>query len=172
MQELGYINNSEYNEAIQNVDNGLKFKNGDVEPESMVYISYHTDALITEITNDIEDKYNISETFATNYINMAGLTIHSTQDSNIQSETEKECEKSKYVLKSQIGGDSSQAAMVVMDHSTGQVLACVGALGKKTESRPFNRATQSVRQTGSSIKPIAVLAPANRQKDNHSFISI
>ena len=164
MQELGYISDSEYNEAVQNVDNGLKFKNGDIEPESNGVYSYHTDALITEITNDIEDKYNISETFATNYINMAGLTIHSTQDSNIQSETEKECEKSKYVLKSQIGGDSSQAAMVVMDHSTGQVLACVGALGKKTESRPFNRATQSVRQTGSSIKPIAVLAPAIDKK--------
>ena len=164
MQELGYINDSEYNEAVQNVDDGLNFKNGDVEPESNGVYSYHTDALITEITNDIEDKYNISETFATNYINMAGLTIHSSQDSNIQSETETECEKSKYVLKSQNGGDSSQAAMVVMDHSTGQVLACVGALGEKTESRPFNRATQSVRQTGSSIKPIAVLAPAIDKK--------
>ena len=37
---------------------------------------------------------------------------------------------------------------------------CTGGLGKKTESRTFNRATQSVRQTGSAIKPIAVLAPA------------
>ena len=41
---------------------------------------------------------------------------------------------------------------------------CVGGLGKKTESRTFNRATQSVRQTGSAIKPIAVLAPAIDKK--------
>ena len=164
MKELGYINDSDYNNAVSNVENGLKFKNGNVEEQSDGIYSYHTDALITEITNDIEKKYNISEDFATNYINMAGLTIHSTQDSNIQEETEKEFEKSKYALKSQTGGDSSQAAMVVMDHKTGNVLSCVGALGEKTTSRPFNRATQSVRQTGSSIKPIAILAPAIDKK--------
>ena len=164
MLELGYINDSEHDKAVSNVEEGLDFDNGDVKAASDGVYSYHTDALITEITNDIEDKYNISEEFATNYINMAGLTIHSTQDSDIQAETEKETKKSKYVLKSQIGGDSSQAAMVVMDHKTGQVLSCVGALGEKTEARPFNRATQSVRQTGSAIKPIAVLAPAIDKK--------
>ena len=164
MLELEYINEDEYNTAVSNVEDGLDFDNGDIEPSSNGVYSYHTDALILEITQDIENKYNISEEFATNYINMAGLTIHSTQDSDIQGETEKEAEKSKYVLKSQIGGDSSQAAMVVMDHKTGQVLSCVGALGEKTEARPFNRATQSLRQTGSSLKPIAVLAPAIDKK--------
>lgn len=163
MEELGYITEGECNTAINEVENGLKFKKGSVESGSGVY-SYHTDALITQITQDIEDKYNITEDFATNYINMAGLTIYSTQDSSIQEETEKEFKKSKYVLKSQNGGDSSQSAMVVMDHKTGQVLSCVGALGEKTEARPFNRATQSVRQTGSAIKPIAVLAPAIDKK--------
>ena len=164
MKELGYIDDSSYNQAVANVDDGLKFKKGEIEAESNGVYSYHTDALITEITNDIEEKYNISEDFATNYINMAGLTIHSTQDSNIQDEVEKECEKSKYVLKSSIGGDNSQAAMVVMNHKTGEVLACLGALGEKTQARPFNRATQSVRQTGSSIKPLAILAPAIDKK--------
>ncbi len=164
MLELGYITQAEHDEAVSNVESGLNFRNGDVEAAGNGVYSYHTDALITEITNDIENKYNISEEFATNYINMAGLTIHSTQDSSIQSETETECEKRKYVLKSQNAGDSSQAAMVVMDHKTGQVLACVGALGEKTEARPFNRATQSLRQTGSSIKPLAILAPAIDKK--------
>ena len=164
MKELGYIDENSYNQAVTNVDNGLKFKKGEVEAKSDGVYSYHTDALITEITNDIEEKYNISEDFATNYINMAGLTIHSTQDSNIQDEVEKECEKSKYVLKSSIGGDNSQSAMVVMNHKTGEVLACVGSLGEKTQARPFNRATQSVRQTGSSIKPLAILAPAIDKK--------
>ena len=164
MKELGYIDETSYNEAVSNVNSGLNFKNGEVEAKSDGVYSYHTDALITEITNDIEKKYNISEEFATNYINMAGLTIHSTEDSKIQEETEKEFEKSKYVLKSKTGGDNSQAAMIVMDHKTGNVLSCVGALGKKDISRPFNRATQSTRQTGSSIKPLAILAPAIDKK--------
>jgi len=88
-----------------------------VPSEDAVY-SYHTDAMILEITEDIAKKYYISETFATNYINMAALTIHSTQNSKIQSQTETEFEKTKYSLPSNIGNDSSQAAMVIIDHET------------------------------------------------------
>lgn len=39
-----------------------------------------------------------------------------------------------------------------------------GGLGKKTSIRGFNRATQALRQTGSAIKPIAVLGPALEEK--------
>ena len=163
MLELEYITEAQEQEAVKEVENGLNFRKGEIESSDGVY-SYHTDALINEITEDIADKYNISETFATNYINMAGLTIHSTQDSSIQEQTETEFEKSKYSRASKIGGNSSQAAMVIIDHTTGQVLGCVGGLGEKTEARPLNRATQSVRQTGSSIKPLAVLAPAIDKK--------
>ena len=97
-------------------------------------------------------------------MNTAGLTIYSTQDSKIQKQTETEFEKSKYSLPSKIGGNSSQAAMVIMNHKNGEVVACTGGLGKKKTARSLNRATQSVRQTGSAIKPIAVLAPAIDKK--------
>ena len=83
MLELGYITEAEEQSATAELESGLNFKKGEIESGSGVY-SYHTDALINEITEDIADKYNISETFATNYINMAGLTIHSTQDSSIR----------------------------------------------------------------------------------------
>ena len=163
MLELGYITETEEKTATAELENGLNFRRGEIESGNGVY-SYHTDALINEITEDMADKYNISETFATNYINMAGLTIHSTQDSSIQEQTETEFEKSRYSRASKIGGNSSQAAMVIIDHTTGYVLGCVGGLGEKTEARPLNRATQSVRQTGSSIKPLSVLAPAIDKK--------
>lgn len=39
-----------------------------------------------------------------------------------------------------------------------------GGLGEKKSSRGFNRATQALRQTGSAIKPIAVLGPALEEK--------
>ncbi len=39
-----------------------------------------------------------------------------------------------------------------------------GGLGKKTTSRGFNRATQALRQTGSSGKPLAVLLPGIENK--------
>ena len=163
MLELNYINEESYNTAINNIDKGLDFKKGTINAESAVY-SYHTDALISEVTGDISKKYNISEIFATNYLYMAGLTIYSTQDSNIQDKTEKEFEKTKYSLQSKKDGKMSQAAMAIIDHKTGYVVGCVGGLGEKTEVRPLNRATQSIRQTGSSIKPLSVLIPAIDQK--------
>lgn len=163
MLELGYIEEDEYNEAVSEVNNGLDFDKGEIETENPIY-SYHTDALITDIVSDLAEEKNISETFATNYLNMAGLTIHSTQNSDIQDDVETEFLKSQYMLDSADGESTSQAAMVILDHETGNVLACVGGLGEKVTFRGLNRATQSLRQTGSSIKPLAVLAPGIDKK--------
>ena len=58
----------------------------------------------------------------------------------------------------------SQAAMVVIDHKTGQVVGTVGGLGTDVNAAGFNRATQAYRQPGSTIKPIAVIAPGLENK--------
>lgn len=163
MLELGKINNDEYEKATKEVEKGLKFEKGEIKTESPIY-SYHTDALISDVIEDLADKKNISEEFATNYLNMAGLTIHSTQNSEIQKEIEEEFLKKQYMLDSKDGESTSQAAMVIIDHKTGNVLGCVGGLGKKEYFRGLNRATQSQRQTGSSIKPLAVLVPGIDEK--------
>ncbi len=165
MLELNYIEKQEYDQAILELNSGLKFKNGKIESEknSNIY-SYHTDALLAQIINDIANDKKISTTFANNYIEMAGLKIYSTQDSEIQKTIENEFSKSKYVLKSKNDPKViAQGAMVIIDHTTGQVLGCVGGIGEKT-SRGFNRATQALRQTGSSGKPISVLLPAIDKK--------
>ncbi len=163
MLELDYITEEEYNTAVAEVESGLNFNQGTIESSDGIY-SYHTDALINEIISDIADKKNITEDFATNYLYLGGLTVQSTQDSSIQEETEEEFSKSQYNIASSQGGDSAQAAMVIIDHETGQVVACVGGLGEKETARGFNRATQSTRQTGSAIKPLAVLAPGIDKK--------
>ena len=163
MLELEYITQEEHDTAVSEVNNGLRFRQGTVEASDGIY-SYHTDALITEITQDIADKKNITEDFATNYLYLGGLTINSTQNTNIQDETETEFNKRQYHIASREGGDPAQAAMVIIDHQTGQVVSCVGGLGEKDTARGLNRATQSMRQTGSSIKPLAVLAPGIDKK--------
>lgn len=163
MKELNYISEEELDAAIASVDSGLKFEKGELSSESAVY-SYHTDSVIQEVTDEIAQKYKISETFAMNYLENAGVKIYSTQDSSIQKEIEAEFEKSQYSLPSKLGNNSSQAAMVIIEHKTGYVLGCVGGLGKKDTVRPLNRVTQSIRQTGSAIKPLAILAPAIDKK--------
>lgn len=163
MLELKHISQDEYNTAIKEVEEGLPFSKGDLNSENDGVYSYYTDAVISDVITDVAKKKHISEKFATNYVYMSGATIYSTEDPNIQEKLENEYNKSQYILTSS-SGQKSQSAMVIMDHSNGQVKAVVGGLGEKTTSRGFNRATQAVRQTGSSIKPIAVLAPGIDKK--------
>lgn len=53
-----------------------------------------------------------------------------------------------------------QAAVTLMEQSTGQVKAIVGGRGDKTGSRTLNRATDTARQPGSTFKVLAAYAPA------------
>ena len=53
-----------------------------------------------------------------------------------------------------------QAAAVVIDQHTGQIKAMVGCRDEPTRKKLLNRAYQSNMPIGSSIKPIAVYAPA------------
>ena len=165
MEELGYITEEQYNEAAKEAES-LNFKQTKLEPSNSTIYSYHTDAAISEIISDISKRKMISESFATNYLIMSGLKIQSTQDSSLQTTVDNEFKKSQYILQSKTDKDAtSQAAMVILDHSTGKVLACTGGLGEKKDSRGFNRATSALRQTGSAGKPISVLVPAFCKKE-------
>lgn len=53
-----------------------------------------------------------------------------------------------------------QASVVLMDQSTGQVLALSGGRGEKTTNLSLNRATSTMRQPGSTFKVLASFAPA------------
>lgn len=160
MNELKYISNEELETAIIETEKSLAFKQTKLKTEGSNVYSYHTDAMLNEIIKDFCNKKNISSTFAENYFSLSGLTIQSTQNSNIQKVVEDEFNKNTYILKSKQTPDAtSQAAMVIMNHTTGHVVATVGGLGEKTESRNLNRVTSSTRQTGSAGKPIAVLVP-------------
>lgn len=163
MLELEKISEKEYNDAVEEVKNGLNFSKGNIETGDIIY-SYHTDALISEVIEDLANDKNISEEFAKNYLYLSGSTIYSTQNSEIQDKVESEFLKKQYILYSADGETTSQAAMVIINHQNGEVLACTGGLGEKETFRGLNRATQSQRQTGSSIKPLAVLIPGIDKK--------
>ncbi len=53
-----------------------------------------------------------------------------------------------------------QAAVTIIDQYTGDVKAIVGGRGDKSASRTLNRATDTVRQPGSTFKVLAAFAPA------------
>ena len=160
MKQLGKIDQSEYDEAVKQVDEGLKFEQS--QALGTMY-SYHTDATIAQVIEDVAKEKEISKSLATTYVYSSGLTIYSTQDTALQEKMNEVMvdDSGSYSRKSKlVDGATSQAAMVIIDNETGYVAGVVGGLGEKTESRGLNRATQSPRQTGSSIKPLTSLIPA------------
>lgn len=166
MKEQGYITNEEeYNAAVEKVENGLVFTKGDIS--SKAKYSYHTMAAIRAATKDLAKEKDVSEDTAEFMIYNNGYTIYTTQDSAIQKRMEEEFVKDKYIKSGRkknadgtLVNNHTQAAMVIIDHKTGQVVANVGGLGSDSNSVGLNRATQATKQTGSSIKPIACVAPA------------
>ena len=161
MKKFNYVTQEEYDAAVAEVEAGFKFENG---AKGNVYSS-HTDALLAQLISQIMEEKQISEDAAKTYLYSSGLTIYSTQVTSIQNVMESVAKEKKYVLKSkkEKNEDGSpiyaQAAMVVIEPSTGKVVGCIGQLGEKTTSRGQNRATQSTRGTGSSFKPLATLVP-------------
>ena len=91
-----------------------------------------------------------------------GYKIYTTQNTDIQKRMEKEYLKDKYIKKATNKkaekGAHTQSAMVIIDHSNGQVVGCVGGLGEDSPSYGLDRATSKERQTGSSMKPLASVA--------------
>lgn len=169
MKELGYIpNEEEYNQAVEQANAGLKFEKGQIATGSNH--SYHTDAVIDQVIRQVMEEKDISRTLAENYVYSSGLTIYSTVNPEIQARVEEETKKAKYIKpgheKNKDGtlkNEQTQSAMVIVDNKTGYVLGVSGGLGEKTISG-LNRGTQSARQPGSSIKPIADIAPALQEK--------
>ena len=165
MKELGYINSEdEYNAAITEVDNGLNFQKGTISNGSDY--SYHTDAVLDQVINQVMEERGVSRQIAENYVYSSGLTIYSTVDTSIQTRLEEEYLKDKYIKSGRdkdkdgnlINGHT-QSGMAIIDYKTGYVVGIAGGLGEK-EASGWNRATQMRRQQGSAIKPIADVAPA------------
>lgn len=160
MKKVGSINQEEYDTAIAEVDAGFKFENG---IKGNVY-SAHTDALISQLIDQIMEEKQISKDAATTYLYSGGLRIYSTQVTSMQKIIEEEVKKDKYIEKSKENYNAdgtpktTQTGVAVVQPGTGYVVGCVGQLGEKTTSRGLNRAL-SQRQTGSAFKPLADVIP-------------
>lgn len=151
MCELGMISQEERDETIAK---GLQLSSKNTEVKKRIF-SYFTDNLLNEIIADLQEEKGYSKDMAEQVVYSGGLSIYSTVDTSIQDKLE-----SVYENKTGFPNIKAQSAMIIMDPYTGEIKAMVGGVGKKTESRGLNRATQARRQPGSSIKPLAVYAPA------------
>ncbi len=154
MHELGFITTDEYQQALGEELHFVSSVNS-----SQVY-DYYTDMLIDEVVADLMKTNGYTESQAKNMVFYGGLTIYSCEDPALQAKAEAiYADDANFPDKIATDEADPQAAIYVMDY-TGKTVAVVGGRGEKTANRVLNRATSSMRQPGSSIKPIAVYAPA------------
>lgn len=162
MLELGYITQDQYNEAIDYeliFTNSKNYKGSQVTEESSKnndkeeINSYYTDYVIEEVISDLQ-KMGYSAKKARSLIYGGGLKIYSAIDFDVQESIEDVYENYR-----RMPDETVQGACVVMDYR-GRILGIVGGTGKKTANRVLNRASQSTRQPGSTIKPLSVYGPA------------
>ena len=162
LSDMTGITQEQYDKAVAEVDKGLKFKQGSVS--NTTNISFHTAAAIDQVAKDLAEEKDLSYDAARTMVFNGGYKLYTTQVNSIQDRMEEEYEKSKYIKsattkKGKEEDQHSQSAMVIIDYKTGQVVGTVGGLGEDSSTLGLNRATQSYRQAGSSIKPLASIAP-------------
>ena len=125
------------------------------------HYTWYTEQVITDVINDLMATYGYSETLAKDLVNSRGLNIYACVDVNVQAAVDSvysNIENLPYISPS---GQQLQSAITIIDPQ-GNVVALAGKLGEKTaaDTRGYNMATRALRQSGSSIKPLAVYAPA------------
>lgn len=168
MLDQGVITQEEYDEAVAyeliftNSENYVA-DDDEVEIETAAdndVQSYYVDYVISSVIRDLKEQ-GYSNYEATKMIYSGGLRIYSAVDMEIQSIAEDTYVYRKGFPSETVNSSSelSQSAITIMDYS-GRIVAMVGGAGEKTENRSNNRAVSAIRQPGSSIKPLAIYAPA------------
>ena len=110
---------------------------GDNNDENISSVNYYIDAVMYELKNNS----NIPK----NYNELGGLKIYTNFNYNLQKNLEEN-------IKSVFDDDSSlQTSSVVMNPENGGIMALVG--GRDYNKSTYNRAIESKRQVGSTMKP-------------------
>lgn len=129
--------------------------------------SWYVDAVLIDVASAMAERDGVdwdsaSTNLRENYlerIRKGGYHIYTTLDMDVQKQVD-----AIYTDLSNIPTTSStqqlQSAIVVIDNSTGDIVALSGGVGEKTDFLAYNKATQAKLQTGSAQKPISVYAPA------------
>lgn len=228
----GYITEAEKEDAMNLFDEtyALIQSVNDVYVEESSAYSYYTDALISQVLEDLQEELGYTYAQATSKLYSGGLTIVSAQDTAIQAIVDEEmADDSNYpstteyqvsyvlsiihdddtvdnystemfetwantefntssgllydseeaaaaavelykeslniteddtILEVYSTAPQPQASFVIMDQETGEVKALVGGRGTKETSLSLNRATDSLRQPGSTFKILSTYAPA------------
>lgn len=131
MVKNGYITEEEKEKAI---NEELSFY-GKESQDSLSSVMYYKDAVIKELES--------IKSIPTSFLDTGGLKVYTTLDLNAQKSLEDSVSKN-------LKGKSLQAAAITMNPENGEILGLIG--GVDYSKSGFNRATNSIRQVGSTMK--------------------
>lgn len=175
MLQDGVINQVEYDEAY-NQKITLKIQEVKKRDYIQTYITYCSIRALMKVNGftfknsfdndtereDYEDEYEEEYATAQQMLLNNGYRIYTSIDLKKQKKLQSAVNKnlSGFKAKTSNGTYKTQGAAVCIDNKTGRVVAIVGGRSQKLEGLSLNRAYQSYRQPGSSIKPLVVYTPA------------
>lgn len=125
------------------------------------YQDFYVDYVIKTVCKDLMSKYGYTYRQAMEKINYGGLKIYSAANPDVQKVL-------NTVYSNRIAFDreadtaehpAAQSAATVMDYE-GRIVGIVGQAGEKNGNLCLNRASESPRQPGSSIKPLSTYSLA------------
>lgn len=177
MLEMEFISKEEYDEAIAQeivLDSSTSYEYCDYQATYAIHCAteyimqvnefefqYHfdTDADYT----DYLTLYNEAYDSAKRELYTSGYEIYTSLDSEVQTVLQSVIDETLSFSEevSEDGVYELQGAATIIDNDTGYVIAIVGGRSQEImTSQELNRAYQSYRQPGSSIKPLIVYTPA------------
>ena len=138
----------------------------DTDASQEVY-SYFVDTVIEDVAADLAAQNGIdwdsldSETkkLHRERLTQSGYHIYSTIDMDVQNQVDAIYEDLTKIPTTR-STQQLQSAIVIIDNTTGDIVALSGGVGEKTVHDGWNIATDAQLQTGSAQKPISVYAPA------------
>ena len=142
-----------YNTILQSLITNNSPTSNDDEDEDTTQ-SWYNDMLFREVSEALQKNLNISESEAERKLYTEGLKIYSAMDPTAQSIAQKK------VLQWKTPKDKKLECGYIMMGLDGRVLATIGSRKEKDGLFLFDRANGAYLQPGSTIKPIAVYAPA------------
>lgn len=156
MRDAGIITAQEYNTykdtPFTYVDT-LKKTLGGAQKTTVSDTSYKFPYFVDYVIEELESTYNLTP----DQIFGGGLQIYTTVNPKIQVAAEAAFADPANFPKG-IDSTKVEGAMTIIEPSTGAIQAMVG--GRDYTTRGLNRAWQSKRQPGSTIKPLVVYGPA------------
>lgn len=163
MHEQGKLSDAEYEAALaQDITFSTENNKNRIAPKQSYFVDYLMEQVIQDLVTAKGYTYNQAQT----ELYTGGYRIYATVDTTLQQKLEHIYENWEEYFPKVYNEEYPESAFIVSDLK-GRLVAMVGGKGEKAGARVWNRATDTRRQPGSTIKPISSYALAFEQNLIH-----